>query len=95
MQELIDKIILESNSDKPTEQQKYILIWVKYMADDLLEKEKEQIIDAYYGNIDGVFGYREEGQEYYNQTYNQKEETLEEWKSKFTHHCAVKNNQNP
>jgi hypothetical protein len=60
-----------------------------------LEKEKEQIIDAYYGNIDGVFGYREEGQEYYNQTYNQKEETLEEWKSKFTHHCAVKNNQNP
>jgi hypothetical protein len=36
-----------------------------------LEKEKEQIIDSYYGNIDGVFGYREEGQEYYNQTYNQ------------------------
>jgi hypothetical protein len=41
MQELIDKIILESNSDKPTEQQKYILIWVKYMAEELLEKEKE------------------------------------------------------
>ena len=57
----------------------------------LLEKEKEQIIDAYYGKIDGVFGYREEGQEYYNQTYNQ-EETLEEWKSKFTHHCAIKTN---
>jgi hypothetical protein len=38
---------------------------------EYLEKEKEQIIDAYYGNIDGVFGYREEGQEYYNQTYNQ------------------------
>jgi hypothetical protein len=36
-----------------------------------IEKEKEQIIDAYYANIDGVFGYREEGQEYYNQTYNQ------------------------
>ena len=36
-----------------------------------LEKEKEQIIDAYYGKIDGVFGYREEGQEYYNETYNQ------------------------
>jgi hypothetical protein len=41
------------------------------IAKHLLEKEKEQIIDAYYGNIDGVFGYREEGQEYYNQTYNQ------------------------
>ena len=40
------------------------------LAEYLLEKEKEQIIDAYYGNIDGVFGYREEGQEYYNQTYN-------------------------
>ena len=46
MQEMIDKIILESNSDKPTEQQKYILIWVKYMADELLEKEKEQILAA-------------------------------------------------
>jgi hypothetical protein len=41
------------------------------MFDKALEKEKEQIIDAYYGNIDGVFGYREAGQEYYNQTYNQ------------------------
>jgi hypothetical protein len=33
-------------------------------------KEKEQIIDAYYGNIDGVYGYREAGEEYYNETYN-------------------------
>jgi hypothetical protein len=40
-------------------------------AEDLLEKEKEQIIDAYYGQIDGVYGYREAGEEYYNQTYNQ------------------------
>jgi hypothetical protein len=61
------------------------------LAEYLLEKEKEQIIDSYYGKIDGVFGYREEGEQYYNQTYNQ-EETLEEWKSKFTHHCAVKDN---
>ena len=37
----------------------------------LIIKEKEQIIDAYYGKINGVFGYREEGQEYYNQTFNQ------------------------
>jgi hypothetical protein len=41
------------------------------MFDKALEKEKEQIIDAYYGKINGVFGYREEGEEYYNQTYNQ------------------------
>ena len=36
---------------------------------DELEKqakamEKEQIIDAYYGNIDGVYGYREAGEQY-------------------------------
>jgi len=40
-------------------------------AKELLEKEKEQIIDSYYGNIDGIYGYREAGEEYYNQTYNQ------------------------
>jgi len=40
-------------------------------AKELLKKEKEQIIDAYYGKINGVFGYRGEGQEYYNQTFNQ------------------------
>ena len=38
---------------------------------DLILKLKEQIIDAYYGKIYGVFDYREEGQEYYNETYNQ------------------------
>jgi hypothetical protein len=37
---------------------------------DCIEKEKLQIIDAYYGKINGIFGYREEGEEYYNQTYN-------------------------
>lgn len=40
-------------------------------AKKLLKIEKEQIIDAYYGNIDGVYGYREAGEQYYNQTYNQ------------------------
>ena len=40
-------------------------------ANSSLEKEKEQIVDAYYGKIYGVFDYREEGQEYYNETYNQ------------------------
>ena len=49
----------------------FFLISYDYdIFNEALEKEKEQIIDAYYGNIDGVFGYREEGQEYYNQTYN-------------------------
>ena len=58
----------------------------------MLEKEKEQIIKAMnygLGNEKEI----ELGEYYYNQTYNQ-EETLEEWKSKFTHHCAIKTNQN-
>jgi hypothetical protein len=63
MQELISE--LKRVEDYP------MMPFVIRMATDLLEKEKEQIIDAYYGKIDGVFGYREEGQEYYNQTYNQ------------------------
>ncbi len=64
MQELIDEMCsinwhLYSFNDK----MKVVNIY--------LEKEKEQIIDAYYGNIDAVYGYREEGEKYYNQTYNQ------------------------
>jgi hypothetical protein len=63
MQELIDELERVRSMTN--------MNFVIRIATDLLEKEKEQIIDAYYGNIDGVFGYREEGQEYYNQTYNQ------------------------
>jgi hypothetical protein len=54
------------------------------LAQYLIEVEKEQIIDAYYGKINGVFGYREEGQEYYNQTYNQQEDKTFKQKSKWT-----------
>ena len=63
MQELIDEL----ESVKVFKYKNLVIRLVK----NKLEKEKEQIIDAYYGNIDGVFGYREAGQEYYNQTYNQ------------------------
>jgi hypothetical protein len=41
MQELIDKIKTECSSAKITEEQNYILIWAIYMAEGLLEKEKE------------------------------------------------------
>ena len=61
-------------------------------AKSLTIKEKEQIIKAMnygLGNEKEI----ELGEYYYNQTYNQ-EETLEEWKSKFTHHCAIKTNKN-
>jgi hypothetical protein len=72
MQELIDELkehntILVKEGIEPDP----LIKMYKELAEKLLEKEKEQIIDAYYGNIDGVFGYREEGQEYYNQIFNQ------------------------
>jgi hypothetical protein len=79
MQELIDEMNLIKN-----------LLWEEGLKDksamisDMIKKavnkleiEKEQIIAAYYGNIDGVFGYREEGEEYYNQTYNQKQHIID------------------
>ena len=66
-----------------------------------LEKEKEQIVNAYASgykacDLDEALEINKtmfSGEQYYNQTYNQ-EETLEEWKSKFTHHCVIKANQN-
>jgi hypothetical protein len=72
MQEFLDymkeyNIILVKEGIEPN----LLIKMLQHKAERLLEKEKEQIIDAYYGKIDGVFGYREEGQEYYNQTYNQ------------------------
>ncbi len=39
------------------------------IIEEQLEKEKQQIIDAYYDHIDGVYSYREAGERYYNQTY--------------------------
>jgi hypothetical protein len=65
MQELMDYL----NEDEFTG-----ICDIRDKVEEYLEKEKEQIIDAYYGNIDGVFGYREEGEQYYNQTY--KPETI-------------------
>jgi hypothetical protein len=64
MQELIDSI-------RFTDKECYATMFDEGIFKIALEKEKEQIIDAYYGNIDGVFGYREAGEEYYNQTFNQ------------------------
>jgi hypothetical protein len=66
MQELLTYILVDCRNESGTIQFNAHETFNKF-----LEMEKEQIIDAYYGNIDGVFGYREEGQEYYNQTYKQ------------------------
>jgi hypothetical protein len=66
MQSYSYKVSKEGNLDMVSAFDYAIGIAKKYK-----EKEKEQIIDAYYGQIDGVFGYREEGEQYYNQTYKQ------------------------
>jgi hypothetical protein len=77
MQELIEKIITEQKSDKTTKEQKYILIWVKYMAEELLKKEKQlscEFAKEYInGNYDGWLSdyYDEKFEQYYNQTYNE------------------------
>jgi len=72
IQELIDELsFIEGLKDEIDLSQKSILKTVAIK--NALEKEKKQIIDAYYGKINGVFGYREEGEQYYNQTYNQKQ----------------------
>ena len=63
---------------------------INIITQEGIPKEKEQICDAYVEGLEGLYMGAEE---YYNQTYNQ-EETLEEWKSKFTHHCAIKTNKN-
>jgi hypothetical protein len=68
MQTILQQLISELKS---IESYDSIVHGIIKRAESKLEKEKEQIIDAYYGNIDGVYGYREEGEEYYNQTYNQ------------------------
>ena len=97
MQELIERL---DKTEKQLDKENNLIMSsalyaAKNMALELLEKEKEQILNAYQqGNGDaGWLEDKYEPQEYYNQTYNQ-EETLEEWKSKFTHHCAIKTNQN-
>ena len=76
------------------------MYWIKRPSDffeKYLEKEKEQIINSHLNSqsnfLSSFATNTNEAEDYYNQTYNQ-EETLEEWKSKFTHHCAIKTNKN-
>jgi hypothetical protein len=75
IQELIDELeIIKTTKCKTLQEMIFFDGILAIIESKYLEKEKEQIIDAYYGKINGVFGYREEGQEYYNQTY--KPETI-------------------
>jgi hypothetical protein len=60
------------------------------MFDKALEKEKGQIEIAFDLGRDEVTSvFIIDGEDYYNRKFNPKE-TLEQWKAKFTHHCAIK-----
>ena len=91
MQELIEKLSMKSGDSL------YALAFYHdndEIIKEALEKEKLQIMNAHCsGWQKGKFNENNDWLGHYNQTYNQ-EETLEEWKSKFTYHCAIKTNQN-
>jgi hypothetical protein len=59
MQELINELNLTQIADREK------LVMVKYIIEQCLDLEKEQIIKAYNSAIPFKFG-----EEYYNQTYN-------------------------
>ena len=69
MQELIE-IIKFYEEECVDEDIKIGLTSAKNMAKDYLEKEKEQIIEAY-GRAICMFYESEQPEEYYNNTYNQ------------------------
>lgn len=65
MQELIDELDLSKIVEK------HNFFMVKYIIEQCLEKEKEQIIEAYCdGFVVGSEGNSIMSEEYYNQTYN-------------------------
>jgi hypothetical protein len=77
MQELIDKLKIESNfitKDDHIEDRMFKkgIDLAIYISNHLLEKEKEQIKKAYkdHHDLGHIFGLDTE--QYYNQTYNQK-----------------------
>jgi hypothetical protein len=86
MQTVLQELISELKS---IESYDLIVHGIIKRAEFKLEKEKEQIKTAFASG----WNWNSDPEKYYQENYNQKEETLEEWKSKFTHHCAVKNNQ--
>ena len=65
MQELIDELDLSKIVEK------HNFFMVKYIIEQCLEKEKEQIIDSYCdGFKEGSEGNRIMSEEYFNETYN-------------------------
>jgi hypothetical protein len=92
MQELIEIFNHELKLGEATlsNDEGYMLKWAIFNAKTLLEKEKEDIEIAFdLGRDEVTSAFIIDGEDYYNKKFNQKE-TLEQWKAKFTHHCAIK-----
>ena len=65
MQELISELNLTQIADREK------LIMVKYIIEQCLEKEKEQILRAFELGMHECLAYDANSIKYYNQTYNQ------------------------
>jgi hypothetical protein len=89
MQEMIQNII-DIESKTYNQEQLYMLTSLKVSALILLEREREQIIDAFDNGVYvGVYAIDKYGEQYYNQTYNEdselpKEDKTFKQKSKWT-----------
>ena len=70
MQELISTFHLYQNSASTYEEQELLSFYIK-CAEDLIEKEKEQILRAFELGMHECLAYDANSIEYYNQTYNQ------------------------
>lgn len=71
MQELISTFHLYQNSGCTQEEQELLSFYIK-CAEDLLEKEKEQIIKSHIDGFDYIvaeFKKQEYAEEYFNKTY--------------------------
>ena len=93
MQELIEEFeIIKTTKCKTLQEMIFFDGILAIIESKYLEKEKEQIEIAFDLGRDEVTSvFIIDGEDYYNKSYNQnKKETLEEWKAKFTHHCAIK-----
>jgi uncharacterized protein (DUF2164 family) len=67
MQELISEIY-----KRPTEISQFNAVMLLELIEPYLEKEKEQIIESFDNGIYvGTYAVDKDGEEYYNQTYNQ------------------------
>jgi len=67
LQELIE--LLEAKEQDIFSSEYFVVHAIKMKAESLLEKEKEQIIDAFYQGRNLYNNFNDDSEEYYNETY--------------------------